>query len=336
MNLYRKSFALLVFIVLSFGGLLYYSLNLNTEQTVKDAETPSMLTDHFFYPGREGYYVRHCITYRILGKRPNKLQTIPFEALEEISSESAEKRKSSFESVFKNKAWIPAKERKNDSRVSGPGSTLQYAQDVIGGLHSIISQLKRELNVDRIRLLDIPCGDMMWMSRFLKTRDDVDYTGLDIVPDLINRHRKNYASQSNWNFRVQDIVRNGLNESYDLILCRMMLQHLPINEALTVIKHFSESGSRFLLTTSFNRAKVNHELPGAYGKFRTLNLELPPFSLTPPVCLLRDGEKNDSEGQKHFLGLWRLPARRVKLCNSTVSFRVEDFGVVFFSCVNWS
>ena len=213
---------------------------------------------------------------------------------------------------------------------------MHYAQDVIASLHTIISQLKRELGVDRIRLLDVPCGDMVWMSQFLRTRDDVHYTGFDIVPDLISRHRTNYVDQSDWTFRVQDIVRNGLNESYDLILCRMMLQHLFSHDAMTVVKHFSESGSRYLLTTTFNRNKGNSELSPSQYRFRMLNLEIPPFSLTPPNCVLRDGEANVGHGQTHFLGLWQLPVRRVKFCNSTVSFRVQSFGADFFSCTKWS
>jgi len=217
--------------------------------------------------------------------------------------------------------------------LSGPGSTLLYAQEVIGALHSIIPRLKRELGVDRIRMLDIPCGDMVWMSRFLKTRDDVHYTGLDIVPDLISRHQRDFAGYSNWTFRVQDIVRNGLNESYDLILSRMMLQHLFSHDVMTVLNHFSQSGSRFLLTTSFNRVNKNRELPNVVGRFRMLNLELPPFSLIPPICISRDGEGKE---QQHSLGLWQLPIRRVKPCNSTFSFRVPEFGADFFSCSKWS
>ena len=213
---------------------------------------------------------------------------------------------------------------------------MLYAQEVISALHSIISQLKQQLGVEYIRLLDIPCGDMVWMSRFLKTRDDVHYTGLDIVPELISRHQKDFVKHSNWTFRVQDIVHNGLNESYDLILCRMMLQHLYNHDVMMVLKHLSESGSRFLLTTSFNRVSANSELPGMKHRFRRLNLELPPISLIPPLCVLRDGDLDNQYGRYHFLGLWQLPIRRVKVCNSRAPFRAPGFGVDFFSCTNWS
>ena len=60
-------------------------------------------------------------------------------------------------------------------------------------LHSVINALKRRLGVTRVSLLDVPCGDMHWMKRFLVSRDDVEYTGLDIVPDLIAAHKRDFA-----------------------------------------------------------------------------------------------------------------------------------------------
>ena len=65
--------------------------------------------------------------------------------------------------------------------LSGEGATLHWTQETIATLHSVVSQLKQLLGVQRVRLLDVPCGDMAWMSRFLQTRDDVDYTGVDIA-----------------------------------------------------------------------------------------------------------------------------------------------------------
>jgi len=73
----------------------------------------------------------------------------------------------------------------------GEGSTEYFAVEAMAGLHSIITALKAKLGLDRIRLLDIPCGDMVWMSRFLDARDDINYTGIDIVPvcmQILNCH----------------------------------------------------------------------------------------------------------------------------------------------------
>lgn len=74
-------------------------------------------------------------------------------------------------------------------------------------------------------MLDVPCGDFVWMSRFLSTRDDIDYTGMDIVEDLIEHHKKAHKNKD-WKFVHGDIVDSRLTEKYDIILCRMLLQHL--------------------------------------------------------------------------------------------------------------
>lgn len=72
------------------------------------------------------------------------------------------------------------------------GSTLQWSQEMIGTLHKVIDSVKASLGVSRVTLLDVPCGDMAWMHRFLQTRDDVMYTGMDIVPELVQHHRRTY------------------------------------------------------------------------------------------------------------------------------------------------
>ncbi len=45
------------------------------------------------------------------------------------------------------------------------GATLSWTQEFTASLHVILNQIKSHLNLDRIRILDIPCGDMAWMSK---------------------------------------------------------------------------------------------------------------------------------------------------------------------------
>jgi len=59
---------------------------------------------------------------------------------------------------------------------------VEFSIEAMAGIHTVINEIKAKLGLDRISLLDIPCGDMRWMSRFLDNREDVDYTGIDIVP----------------------------------------------------------------------------------------------------------------------------------------------------------
>lgn len=68
---------------------------------------------------KQGYYVRHCVTDRILGKVSAELQSVPFEDSKETSPENGEQRRSSFENIFKNKVWVPQEERKSENQASG-------------------------------------------------------------------------------------------------------------------------------------------------------------------------------------------------------------------------
>ena len=92
-------------------------------------------------------------------------------------------------------------------------------------LQNIISALKRRLGIKRVSLLDVPCGDMTWMKRFLASRDDVDYTGFDIVPELIAAHKRDFAGRAEWSFEHRDILKDGLpvGKDFHLILCRSEL-----------------------------------------------------------------------------------------------------------------
>jgi len=228
----------------------------------------------------------------------------------------------------------------------GEGATLHWTQETVATLHSVITQLKQLLNIDRIRLLDVPCGDMAWMSRFLQTRDDVDYTGVDIVPNIVRHHRQKFANRD-WRFYEWDIVRDGLdfsNATFDLILCRAMLQHLYASDVLRTLAHFSVAPFKyrhrvFLLTTSFSRHPHNKELvitDDNPGRYRQLNLELPPMSLVPPLCLVRDGPPDAREAWMLFLGLWELPLHKVSDCSQFATFNLRNSGQFLTSCVDWS
>lgn len=108
--------------------------------------------------------------------------------------------------------------------MTGLGSTLQWSQEVTAVLHAIVNFIKKTKPPNaKVRILDIPCGDMVWMSRFLKTRDDIEYTGMDIVSRLIQHHRENFKELS---FYLEDIVEVQQLAQYDIIISRMLFQHL--------------------------------------------------------------------------------------------------------------
>ena len=61
-------------------------------------------------------------------------------------------------------------------------------------------------------------------------------------------------------FSKTDLLVNPLNQSYHLILCRMLLQHLYFRDVTSLLSQFSQSSSSFLLTTTFPGNQYNEEL----------------------------------------------------------------------------
>ena len=252
--------------------------------------------------------------------------------LKVLIGETAKMRQESFKKVYLRYEWynrgdtISAKHRYVQG--SGAGSTVDWAVEAMAVLHLLISDLKRHLGKSRLTLLDVPCGDMLWMSRFLQSRTDIDYTGVDIVPKLIAYHKRMYPR---WKFMHQDIVETPLNKSYDIVFSRMMLQHLKSIDVLKVLQHFQNSGSKYLLTTTFPGVPINGDLRLVQrGRFRQLNLELPPVSLSPPICMTRDGDTE--RGKLHYLGLWKFPLWKYKKCSKRRHRKHQLTQIDFFAC----
>jgi len=209
-----------------------------------------------------------------------------------------------------------------------------------------IEHYKRQFGVQRVRLLDIPCGDLRWMSRFLMTRDDVEYTGVDIIPDLIASHTATFAKYPSWRFVIADIVNNGTEifrqgDEFDIVLSRSMMMHLFNADVLQILAHLSALGSRqgtsgrplYLFATSFSGTAVNKELKRKpRGRFRELNLEIPPVSLPPPLCIARDGPPDSM----NTIGLWILPVSQVAVCKTPATVHAIGFAFEFYSCVDWT
>ncbi|XP_074660240.1 uncharacterized protein LOC141912759 [Tubulanus polymorphus] len=254
--------------------------------------------------------VNDCVTGTAVYKIRPKLKIIPFDVDSSKNSPKKEDdshRMASFRDVYKNHHWGVQQPGYKGIQGSGQGSSVDFARHMMKVLGGTIDMVKKATGKNKIRFLDIPCGDMVWMQTFLENRNDVIYTGMDIVPELIKSHNTRFANRTDWSFRHQDIVKNPLDGSYDIIHCRHMLQHLTTADALKVLKHFSDSGSRFLLTTTWANTRSNAELSSfEHARFRNLNLEIPPFSLVPPLCIGRDWPKHQFEKQL-YAGMWSLP-----------------------------
>lgn len=180
------------------------------------------------------------------------------------------------------------------SSVSGPGSDLFQTGVVRNELPAVCRYFAVRA------MLDIPCGDFHWMKDVdLK---GVDYTGADIVADLIQANSRYEAS--NVHFRRLNLINDKLPKM-DLVFCRDCLVHLSFRDAFVALHNICDSGSTYLLTTTFTTRLHNRDI--ATGQWRTLNLEVSPFQFPPPLKTINEEcHEGDGAFSDKSLGLWRI------------------------------
>lgn len=110
----------------------------------------------------------------------------------------------------------------------------------------------------------------MYMEQFLSSRsnaDDVDYLGVDLVPEAIAANRKKFADRRPWKFEVRDVlVGDGLHfagaasSPFHLIVCRQFLRYHTYADIFEFLRRASSSGSRYLLLSHYVWAPDNVEL----------------------------------------------------------------------------
>lgn len=181
----------------------------------------------------------------------------------------------------------------SDSR-SGAGSDLAQTAEV--RLH--LPRLLKEFAVTS--MLDIPCGDWHWMKDVAL---EVDYIGVDIVPELIERNQQLYGNETR-RFLALDLINEDLPR-VDLVFSRDVLVHLSFDDVFSALRNLQKSGSEYLLTTTFTGRASNPDI--RTGQWRPLNLQKPPFDFPPPLKLINEKctEGDGSWGDKS-LGLWKL------------------------------
>ena len=150
---------------------------------------------------------------------------------------------------------------------SGLGSELKSTEVIRQEIPEVI----KKFNIKSV--LDIPCGDFNWMNHIDLT--DVNYIGADIVESLIENNKKKFDGV---NFQVLDITQDTLPK-VDLIFARDILGHFTYENINKSIKNIINSGSKYLLTTSFTKWHYNVDIKD--GEWRPINLMIPPFKMKP-------------------------------------------------------
>lgn len=187
-----------------------------------------------------------------------------------------------FTRIYKKNAW------NSEESVSGPGSTVEVTANLRRELPGLLKRFRIK------KMLDAPCGDCNWIS--MVDLGDVDYTGADIVPDLIESNKKRFPGKK---FIVLDIIHEDIPVA-DLVLCRDCFVHLKNTEVLKVLQNFKKSGIAYMLTSTYPVAFNKQILTGHY---RDINLQKPPFNLSEPLEKIADYA---ADGTERYMGLWKL------------------------------
>ncbi len=201
----------------------------------------------------------------------------------------SERVKSAFTRAYVLNLWEDPESR------SGPGSTLARTE----ALRSQVPALFAELGIRSV--LDVGCGDFNWF----RTLDlgEIDYTGVDVVAELIEENRKRYGGPHRRFLPLE--IATEVPPRADLAFCRDCWVHLPNAQILAAIKNLRASGAAYLLATTFPGRSENPDIP--LGDRRPVHLALPPFSLGDPHRQLSEGRsvEDDAYADK-AMGLWTL------------------------------
>ena len=205
-----------------------------------------------------------------------------------------------FERIYRENLWGSPESR------SGPGSTREQALKVAPDFRKILDHLGIK------SILDAPCGDFNWMSSM--DLNGIQYTGVDIVGDLIEKNQSRYQ-RTGIQFINLNLIQNSLPKA-DLILNRDCLVHFSYEDIGRALKNMIRSGSTYLMTSSFSGQSLNFDI--TTGDWRPLNLEIHPFYFPKPQMVIPEPveKKYRLENKGKMLAVWDLKALERHLINN--------------------
>ena len=168
--------------------------------------------------------------------------------------------------------------------------------EIIKTLREELPQLLKKLQAKSI--LDIPCGDFWWLSSV--DLGFLDYTGVDIVEHVIQNDIKQYANEKR-RFLKFDILNDVLPKA-DVVFCKDLFIHLPLEDCLKSIKNIKKSGAKYFVVNTYPSVKENKDIPT--GMWRPLNLNIDPFFFPEPEYRIKI--KSMSKALKDEMGLWEI------------------------------
>jgi len=175
-----------------------------------------------------------------------------------------------FSTIYRTKGW-----GNGGVFCSGPGSWGPVADQYCAFVIDFIA--KHHIS----SVVDLGCGDFVIGKRIAEATG-VRYTGIDVVPELIEHHLAN-STDPCIAFRCANIVSDPLPEA-DLYLIRQVLQHLSNDEVGQVLRNLSNCSKALISEhVPIHPESINLDKPhgpdirrfGGSG----LYIDKPPFSI---------------------------------------------------------
>jgi len=157
--------------------------------------------------------------------------------------------------------------------LSGDGSQLCTTETVRKELPIIFDKY----NIKSVT--DAPCGDFFWMQYV--NLDGIDYIGYDAIEEIVAANIMKFG-KGGIHFEQLDLLNNMIRKS-DLIICRDFLFHISNEDICRVLTNFKESGSTYLLSTTFTYINVNKDKSSDDYDSRPINLMVEPLNMGQPV-----------------------------------------------------
>jgi SAM-dependent methyltransferase len=202
-----------------------------------------------------------------------------------------------FQNIYKTKAWGD----NGEPFCSGGGSCGPVSEQYC----AFVTKFIQDHHVQSV--VDLGCGDLFVGNKIVKA-SGVRYTGVDIVPELIEHH-KNTVDDPRVSLQCADITNDPLPPA-GLCLVRQVLQHLSNEEIMKVLSNL-QSFSRILVSEevpvhakSFNRDKPHG--PDVRSYYASgVYIDRPPFS-------------------RKVTGVWEIPLTESSILRTVLLDRTQS------------
>ena len=202
-----------------------------------------------------------------------------------------------FNSIYKSNHWNKSQKFDLNQSYSGPGSAANSIQT-----NNLISELAKFFKENNIKnILDAPCGDCAWISKIFDT--NINYVGIDIVEDLMNKNKLTFKSNLNVNFYCKDLTEYNDFNNFDFILMRDFFIHLPIPLIKKILINLKNSNCRYFAFNNYENVDANKEI--STGQHRKINLLKEPFNLGIPFYKIQEINNEHNPDQDNFIYIYK-------------------------------